>query len=596
MDEHAIRDLIEQVRRGALPRRTFIRQLAAVGLTAPMASMLLMHEGIAQEAPKLPPYKPTRRGGGGTLKMLSWPGVVHLNPHFASGRKDADAARIFYEPLATWDNDGNLIPVLAAEVPSRANAGVAPDARSVTWKLKRGVTWHDGQPFTADDVVFTWEYARDPASGTVTVSTYRDIRVEKVDSHSVRVVFTKPMAFWAEAYTGILGAILPKHVFGPYVGARSREAPANNKPIGTGPYRVVDFTPGDILRAEINRNYHMPNRPFFDALEVKSGGEAATAARAVLQTGDYDFAGLLAVDDELLRRMEQGGKGRVVVTEGEWVDHILLNCTDPWTEVDGERASAKSRHPAFSDKAVRDAMALLVDRHGMQEVVYRRQATMSPNFLNNPPRFRSPNLKHEFDIAKANHILDAAGWQRGADGIRAKGAVKLKFVFTTGTATTRQKIQVIVKDACSKAGIDLELKAVQNSIMFGGDPANPDNYKRFLADMLMYAFPGQPDPQFLMAQFCSWDLAQKANQWASLNIPRWRNEEYDRTFRAAEAEMDPVKRAALFIRMNDIVCGDRHVIPLASRGGVAAVSTKLSAPLSSLDVNMCLLPHWYKEA
>ncbi len=160
--------------------------------------MMLMHSGIAQ-AQTGPAYKPTKRGGGGTLKVLWWQGAVHLNPHFAAGTKEQEGSRIFYEPLAGWDAEGNLVPCLAAEIPTRENGGLSADGKTVTWKLKRGVTWHDGKPFTADDVVFTAKYAADPATATVTVATYKDIKVEKVDSHTVRVTFPKPTPFWAEA-------------------------------------------------------------------------------------------------------------------------------------------------------------------------------------------------------------------------------------------------------------------------------------------------------------------------------------------------------------------------------------------------------------
>ena len=246
--EQALHRLIEEVRTGALPRRSFIGHLVGLGLTAPMASMLLMHAGLAQA--QTIPYKPTKRGGGGTLKVLYWQAAVHLNPHYAGGTKDQDASRIFYEPLAGYDSDGNLIPQLAAEIPSRANGGLSADGKSVTWKLKKGVTWHDGKPFTADDVVFTAAYAGDPAASMVTVATYKDIKVTKLDSHTVRIDYPKPTPFWAEALVGITGLILPKHVFEPFMGAKSRDNPANTRPVGTGPYKIVDFKPGDTLRAE----------------------------------------------------------------------------------------------------------------------------------------------------------------------------------------------------------------------------------------------------------------------------------------------------------------------------------------------------------
>jgi hypothetical protein len=188
MNEQQIRDLVGDVREGRLPRRGFIQHMVAAGLTAPMASMLLMHEGIAQTAPGYS-YKPTKRGGGGAIKLIYWQAAVHLNPHYAGGTKDQDASRIFYEPLAGWDTEGNLVPFLAAEIPSRANGGLAADGKSVVWKLKRGVKWHDGRDFTADDVVFTAQYAGDPAAAMTTIGTYKDIKVTKVDSHTVRVEY-----------------------------------------------------------------------------------------------------------------------------------------------------------------------------------------------------------------------------------------------------------------------------------------------------------------------------------------------------------------------------------------------------------------------
>ena len=207
---------------------------------------MLAYSGVAM-AQSRPPYKPTKRGGGGPLKVLWWQGPTLLNPHFAVGTKDQDGSRIFYEPLAGWDADGNLMPVLAAEIPDRENGGLAEDGKSVTWKLKQGVKWHDGKPFTADDVVFNWEYAADPATAATTIGSYKDVKVEKVDEYTVKVMFDKPTPFWADAFVGTRGMIIPKHLFADYAGAKSRDAPANLKPVGTGPYKFVDFKPGDMV-------------------------------------------------------------------------------------------------------------------------------------------------------------------------------------------------------------------------------------------------------------------------------------------------------------------------------------------------------------
>ncbi|HET8530737.1 MAG TPA: ABC transporter substrate-binding protein, partial [Methylomirabilota bacterium] len=290
MDHHALHELIAHVKAGRLGRRAFVQMMVGLGLTAPMAAQMLASAGMAAAQPKAPAFTPTKRGGGGLLKTLWWQAPTLLHPHFATGTKDQDASRIFYEPLAGFDPDGNVIPILAAEAPSVQNGGLARDLTSVTWRLKKGVTWHDGKPVTADDVIFTYEFVVDPATAAVSSGSYHEIsKIDRVDSHTVKITFTKPQPFWADPFCGVRGAIIPKHVFEPFRGAKSREAPANLKPVGTGPYRLVDFKPGDTVRGEANPAYHVPNRPFFDAIEMKGGGDAASAARAVLQTGEYDY-------------------------------------------------------------------------------------------------------------------------------------------------------------------------------------------------------------------------------------------------------------------------------------------------------------------
>src|SRR5262244_469049 len=236
MSERYLRGLIALVKAGKMSRRGFVQKMIQLGLTAPLANAMLAHAGVALAQTKFE-YKPTKRGGGGALKVLWWQGSTLLNPHFAVGTKDQDGSRVFYEPLAAFDPEGNLFPILAQEIPTLDNGGVARDGKSVTWKLKGGVSWHDGKPFTADDLVFNWEYAADPATAAITITTYRDIeRVEKLDSHTVKLVFKSPTPFWFDAFCGARGMIVPKHLFQAFKGDKSREAPTNLKPVGTGPY------------------------------------------------------------------------------------------------------------------------------------------------------------------------------------------------------------------------------------------------------------------------------------------------------------------------------------------------------------------------
>ena len=596
MNERQLRGLIADVKVGKMSRRAFVNRMVGLGLTAPLASQMLTWSGVAQ-AQTRSTYKPTKRGGGGMLKVLWWQGATLLNPHFAVGTKDQDGSRIFYEPLAGWDEDGNLVPMLAEHIPNLEDGTLAKDGTSVTWKLKKNVTWHDGKPFTADDCVFNWEYARDPATAAVTIGSYKDVEVEKIDTHTIKVKFKKPTPFWADAFVSARGMQIPKHLFEQYKGAASRDAPTNLKPVGTGPYKFVDFKPGDLVKGELNPNYHEPNKPFFDGIEMKGGGDAISAARAVMQTGEYDFAWNMQVEDEILKRLETGGKGKALITPGGNIEHIQVNQTDPWTEVDGERSSLKTKHPTLADPAVRQALAMLVDRQSVEDHIYGRTGVATANFLNNPERFRSKATKFEFNVDKANQVLEAAGWKKGSDGIRAKDGKKLKFVYQTSINAPRQKTQAIVKQACQKAGIDIEIKSVTASVFFSSDVANPDTYAKFYTDIQMYTTTmTQPDPEVFMNQFTSWEIATKENKWQGRNITRFRTEEYDKLFRAAEGELDPVKRAALFVRMNEIVVNGQVVIPVVYRPTVSAISNKLKAPISGWDNNTWNLSDWYREA
>jgi peptide/nickel transport system substrate-binding protein len=263
------------------------------------------------------------------------------------------------------------------------------------------------------------------------------------------------------------------------------------------------------------------------------------------------------------------------------------------------KGRSSSRRLRFSSRSARKGSR---DRNAsgawrLAALVYRRTGVATGNFINSPGRFVSKNTKWKFSVDKANQLLDEAGWKRGPDGIRSKDGKKLKLVFQTSINAPRQKTQAIVKQACQKAGIDLELKSVTPSIYFSSDAANPDTARKFYADiqMLTTSVGAPPDPEGLMRQFSSSEIAAKENKWQRSNATRWRNEAYDNLFHAAEGELDPVKRAALFIAMNDMVVEEGVVIPVVSRPQVSAISKKLRATLSGWDSTFWNLKDWYRE-
>ena len=372
---------------------------------------------------------------------------------------------------------------------------------------------------------------------------------------------------------------------------------ANLKPVGTGPYKFVDFKPGDIVRGEINTNYHIENRPHFDTIEFKGGGDAVSAARAVIQTGEFDFAWNMQVEDEILQRLEKGGKGKALITASGNIEHIQLNNTDPWTEVDGERASAKTKHPLLTDKAVRQALGLLVDRGSVEQHIYGRTGVATGK-LPQQPGARALE-EHEVGV-------------QHRQGERGPGSRRLEEGSGRHSRQGRQEAEVRLPDlgqyaaaedpgdrqaGRQKAGIDMELKSVTASVFFSSDVANPDTYSHFYCDMQMYTTTmTQPDAGTFMNQFTTAEIATKENKWQGRNITRWSNAEYDKLHKDSDGELDPVKRSAMFIRMNDLVCGDNNVIPVVYRPRVAAIHGKLKADISGWDTDMGNLKEWYREA
>ncbi len=594
MDEATLREMLGQVRQGGLTRRHFVQALAAAGLAGPVAGRLLGAAGVATAQPREAELAPTRRGGGGTLRILMWDAPTLLHPHFGRGLRDFTVQRIFYEPLAAPAADGTLVPVLAQELPSLKAGTLSKDGQWVTWRLKRNVVWHDGAPFTADDVIFNWEFAIDPSTAAGTRGAYEDItRIERIDSHTVKLVFKKPQPSWDAAFTG--GGLLPRHLFEKVKGAGAREAIGMIPAVGTGPYRLAEWRPGDFIRAEINKTYHVPNRPFFDQLEIKCGGDAVGAARAVLQTGEYDFAYYVLVEEEVLRRIEQGGKGRVLTIPSSGVSFIQCNQTDPAREMDGERSSLKAPHPLLSEQPVRSALSLLVDRESIQEHLVGRTGQITANFLASPDRFRSRNTTWEFNVDKANDILEQAGFVRGADGVRAKAGRRLRLLYQAAANATVQKVQLVIKQAAARAGVEMEIKAIPASVFFAADVNNVDTNVRFHADLQTYTVFTGLDPQLFMAQFVSWEVPTKENGWTGRNIVRWRNAEYDRLWRRAEVEMDPVKRTELFIKMNDLVVQKAIVIPVTLRNVIHAAGNNLAGiELNSWDSIFGRIAYWYR--
>lgn len=518
---------------------------------------------------------------GAVLKLLYSRIPMTLNPHLATGFQDFEAARIVYEPLATYEPNGDLIPVLAALIPTPENGGIAADGRSVTWKLKPDIRWSDGQPFTADDVVFTYQFVSDPNVAASTAKYYEAVeKVEALDPLTVKITFKSPNPSWSLPFTGQNGMIIPKHIFAASKGINARQAPANLQPVGTGPFRFITINDG-LWTFSANEQYR-DGLPGFSLVELEGGVAPYVAARRVLRDSTADFAHnlQLSIEDRVL--LSSAGKGRVVATFGSYVERLMLNPTDPKKVTEkGERSSVDNPHPFLSDVVVRRAIDHAISRDAIATQIYGNAGQRTNQLLPFPEEYANPNLYHRYDPDFAGRLLDDAGWvDTNENGIRDKDGTEMRIIFQTPINPVRQQTQALIKADLEKIGIDVDIRRVIVDDFFSADPTQTRSINHFYADMQEYnAGSDTPDPSIYMSWWLCSEIASQKNQWQKPNNARYCNPEYDKTWKKANEELNPEVRAQLFQRLNTILMQDYAVIPLVRR----AVTNGLSSRLTGVD-------------
>jgi peptide/nickel transport system substrate-binding protein len=526
-----------------------------------------------------------------TLDLLYWQAVSTMNPYLSGGTKDLHASSLVVESLAHYDQNGEMQPVLAVDIPTVENGGVSEDLTTITWQLKPDLVWSDGSPVTAADAVFSWQYCTDEATGCSQVTNFAGVaNVEAVDDLTILVTFDGPKPFPYAPFVGQTSPIIQAAQFANCIGAAAQQCTEQNfAPIGTGPYMVEEFRANDVVTYVANPNYREEGKPHYAHVTLKGGGDAESAARAVLETGEADYAWNLQVTPDILAAMEAAGNGTVLVAYGTSVERIMINQTNPDPALGDDRSVWKedgsNAHPFLTNPAVWQAMSMAIDRNVIAAQVYGPAGIATCNVLPAPPIYASTNNDACLtqDIAGANALLDEAGFvDSDGDGIREANGVPLHILYQTSTNAVRQATQALVKQWWSEIGIDAELRNIDAAVFFGGDPASPDTYGKFYADVEMYTnnFDGT-DPEAYMAQ---WECSEEAlsgpwNNWLGNNVARWCNAEYDALVAqfAQTANLD--ERAAIAIQQNDLIVQTGGAIPLIHRGNVSAVSNNVAGVL-----------------
>ncbi len=540
------------------------------------------------------------RGADGHVSIIYWQAASIMNPYLSGGTKDLEAASLVIEPLARYDQDGTMVPWLVDEIPTLANGGVSEDLTQITWKLKEGLIWSDGTPVTSEDVKFSWEYCTAEGGGCSQSEKYNNvISVDTPDELTAVVTFDIAKPFPYGPFVGAQAPILQKAQFADCLGPKAPECTEQNfNPIGTGPFVVTEFRPNDVISFEANPNYRDASKPAFATVTLKGGGDATGAGRAVLETGEFDYAWNLQLAPDVLANMQSAGKGTVVSSFGTLVERIMVNLSDPSSSLGDERATVKHSHPFLSDIAVRKALSMAIDRELLVEVGYGDAGRPTCNVLPAPAIYNSTanDACLVQDIEAAKGALDAAGWVAGADGIREKDGVRLSLLYQTSTNAVRQDFQALIKEWWNEIGVEVELRNIDASVFFGGDPGSPDTFQKFFADVEMYAnnFDGT-DPESYMANWECRQIPSPDNQWQGNNMPRYCDDEYDALVAEMATTGDLNDRADLAKKMNDKLMQDYVILPLVDRGRVSAHANSLGGViLNTWDSELWNVADWHR--
>ena len=544
------------------------------------------------------------RGRDGELRILYWQAASTMNPYLSGIAKEVEAASLVLEPLARFDETGALVPWLAESIPTVENGGVSADLRTITWKLRDGLKWSDGTDVTSQDAIFTWQYCTHPDSGCAVLSQYAGVEdVVALDERTIEVRFSEPKPYPYTAFVSSEAPLLQEAQFKDCTGVRVAQCNEENaRPIGTGPYVVDEFRPNDVITFSMNPHFRFADKPAFSSVTIKGGGDPTSAARAVLQTGEVDYAWNLQLAPDVLAGMMNGGPGETITDYGSAVEFLFLNQTNPAPDLGDARATiAGGPHPILTDPRVGQALSLAIDRGVIADLLYGDAGQPGCSVVPAPENYASSaNDGCEIqDAQRARELLEEAGWtDSDGDGIRDKDGVPLSLLYQTSTNAVRQDTQALIKQWWSDIGVETELRNIDASVFFGGDPGSPDTRQKFFADVQMYTdnSKGQDPEAFLTNWNCN-NIPGPDTQWQGNNIQRFCSPDYDALsvdFRTAGTLEE---RGRIAKEMNDRLVQSYTILPLVHRGNVSGKAKDLGGVrMNSWDSQIWNVMDWHRTA
>jgi len=523
------------------PRR-FGTVARAVAITAAVATVA---------ACTATPEEPTaQRGGVAVVALVGEPGL--LNPFFSQEDAAAITSAFVIEPLFTLLGNGTYEADLAAEVPSFDNGGVSPDGLQVIYRIREGITWSDGEPFTTADLVFTIEAAQDSDGSAMAPPEYQSIvSTEVVDDYELVVQFEQP----EPGFLGLFEHVQPAHAFEST--AVALEDPLARIPLGTGPFVIEEFLSGDEIVLVANESYWKdPNLPLLDGVTVKITPDKQSAL-ANFVNGDYDTLSFFTSGDfpVLEEAVADGAPLEISINRNTpgYVEYLWLNHSDNGDPVD--------RHPVIGDSAIREAIDLAIDRQSIVDDLLGGYATLTGSFLNSG--FGSVDRETApFDPDAARAALDAAGWQVGTDGVREKDGVRASLLFQTIAGDQDRVLhQQLIQQNLADVGIEATIENVDAGRIFGGlDEGGLLASGDF--DILMSREGRYPDNAIWVRTFMSAGIPTEENGGSGFTYSHWRNAEFDAIADESMVTLDLEQRAALLAQLDEIFAAERVAIPV----------------------------------
>ncbi len=553
-------------------RRSLVRAIAALAMAllptlaacSPAAPSAPSGQGVATAQPSnLTPAttaKPTqtqadagtpKRGGTARVGISQEP--ILLNPLLGSQTINAIVSEATLEGLARGAPDGTFAPILSAEIPTVENGGVSKDGLTVTWKLKKGVLWSDGKPFTAKDVVFTYNVIMNPANPIVDKTGYPDIEsATAVDDATVQVKYKQLFS----GYKLHFNWIVPEHVFNGDTVIDKKDF--NRAPVGTGPFKFKSWASGDNIAFERNTNFREREKPYLDGLAFKVVPSREAAVQA-FKVGEIDALwNLIEVNIPEFEAMQDAV---IEPTPSSRVERLILNTSCPSGPQQGD---PKCPHPVLGDVRVRQAIELAIDKKALVDKLLFGKTTVASSVI--PLGWFAPQLQpSEFSPDKAKKLLDEAGWKPGADGIRVKDGVRahLEYGTTTGDRL-REQTQQVIQEMLKNVGIEVEIKNSPSAVLLGQWQDNAPR-ARGSFDILMWTTNADLDPQKHMMNYFHSSRIPADNNRTGQNFHRVADPEIDKAVESAGATLDENARKGSYKTAAEKINTDKGHIVLYNR-------------------------------